>query len=402
MAAFLDVCRFTPTAGSTTDWTVSAAATGYQTPAGAGAVNGALYRYRAESADLTQWEVGYGAYTVSGTVLARTTVLFNSAGTTAKINFSAAPTVAIVALAEDLSVPFTPQGRLTLATATPVMTTTQSAKTAIFYTNYIGNKVPIYDGVYWVPTDITSGEITVATTDSTKNPAAIGASKVNDWFVWNDAGTVRLSHGPDWTNDTTRAAGTALVMVNGIYLNNVSITNGPAASRGTYVGTTRSNGSSQLDCIFGGASIAAFFGVWNMYNRVTAATSVTENGGSHNYTSATVRQQNAITSNQITFVVGAVEDGATANMVGQVNTTNVANAVGYFGAGLNSTSSFTHGRNLVQAVGGVITQMGSTHSAAMMPALGVNVISANEAGDGANSNGFNASSLNVLGASLRL
>lgn len=102
MAAFLDVCRFNPTLGGTTDWTVSSAVTGYLTPASAGAVNGTVYRYRAESADLTQWEVGFGAYTVSGTVLARTTVLFNSLGTTAKISFSAAPQVAIVALKEDL------------------------------------------------------------------------------------------------------------------------------------------------------------------------------------------------------------------------------------------------------------------------------------------------------------
>lgn len=103
MASFLDVCRFTPTLGGTTDWTVSAAVTGYQTPASAGAVNASVYRYRAESADLTQWEVGYGAYTVAGTVLARTTVLFNSSGTTAKINFSTVPQVAVVALAEDFS-----------------------------------------------------------------------------------------------------------------------------------------------------------------------------------------------------------------------------------------------------------------------------------------------------------
>src|SRR5882724_10829386 len=102
MASFLDVCRFLPTAGGTTDWTVSSAIVGYQTPANAGVVDGAIYRYRAESADLIQWEVGYGVYTSSGTMLARTTILFNSAGTTAKINFSTVPQVAIVALAEDL------------------------------------------------------------------------------------------------------------------------------------------------------------------------------------------------------------------------------------------------------------------------------------------------------------
>ena len=110
-AGFLDVCRFNPTAGGMTNWTVSTAVTGYQTPALGGAVNGTIYRYRAESSDLTQWEVGYGAYTVSGTVLARTTVLYNSSGTGtgagqsgagSLINFSAVPQVAIVGLAEDL------------------------------------------------------------------------------------------------------------------------------------------------------------------------------------------------------------------------------------------------------------------------------------------------------------
>jgi hypothetical protein len=101
-SSLLDVCRFNPTLGGTTDWTYSSAVTGYQSPVAAGAVNGATYSYRAESADFTQWEVGFGTINTGTGVLARSTVLFNSAGTTAKISFSAAPQVAIVALAEDI------------------------------------------------------------------------------------------------------------------------------------------------------------------------------------------------------------------------------------------------------------------------------------------------------------
>lgn len=295
---------------------------------------------------------------------------------------------------------FEPQGRLTLATGTPVMASTQSAKTTIFYTPYHGNMVPIYDGTNMVPTAV--AEISVATTDTTKSPAAIGASKVNDWFIWNDSGTIRVGHGPDWTNDTTRSAGTALTIVNGILLNNASITNGPAASRGTYVGTTRSNGSSQLDFIFGASNTAGFFGVWNTYNRVTLPTSVSVTSDSHTYTSATPRQASGAATWQISFVVGQVEDGVTANLVGQINPTSATSALGYIGAALNSTSSFTHGRNFVQAVNGVGQQLSTTHSAAMMPAAGLNVISANEASDGVNSCGFNASSANLLSASIRL
>jgi hypothetical protein len=101
-SSFLDVCRFNPTAGGTTDWTYSSAVTGYQSPTAAGAVNGAIYSYRAESNDLSQWEVGFGAYNSGTGVFARTTVLFNSSGTTSKITFSTVPQVAIVALGEDI------------------------------------------------------------------------------------------------------------------------------------------------------------------------------------------------------------------------------------------------------------------------------------------------------------
>lgn len=98
---FLDVCRFTATSSGTGDFVVNTAVIGYQTPTSAGAVNGKVYRYRAESSDLTEWEVGYGAYTSGTTTLARTTILFSSTG--AKVNFTAAPQVAIVFLAEDFN-----------------------------------------------------------------------------------------------------------------------------------------------------------------------------------------------------------------------------------------------------------------------------------------------------------
>jgi len=112
MVGFLDACRFNVTLGGTTDWTYSSAVTGYQSPAQANAQNGVTYAFRAESADLTQWEIATGAYNSSTGVFSRTTVLYNSAGTgTAagqsgagtKINFSAAPQVAIVGLAEHVA-----------------------------------------------------------------------------------------------------------------------------------------------------------------------------------------------------------------------------------------------------------------------------------------------------------
>ncbi len=202
-----------------------------------------------------------------------------------------------------------PLGRITLATGVPVMTSDQGAKTTIYYTPYLGNTVPIYDGSSFTNTTFT--ELSVATTDTTKSPAAIGASKVNDWFVWSDSGTLRIGHGPDWTNDTTRSAGTALTLVNGIYLNNDSITNGPAASRGTYVGTTRSNASSQLDWIMGGdandGSPASLF-VWNMYNRVDVGRMIRDTRASHNWTTASYQGINGTTGMRLSYVCGLNED----------------------------------------------------------------------------------------------
>lgn len=113
MAAFLDACRFIPTTGGTTDWTYASAVGGCQSPTAANATNGTVYKFLAVSNDLTQWEIAEGAYSSSGAgTLARTTVLYNSAGTGTKtpgqsgggtkINFSTVPQVAVIGIKEDL------------------------------------------------------------------------------------------------------------------------------------------------------------------------------------------------------------------------------------------------------------------------------------------------------------
>jgi hypothetical protein len=279
-----------------------------------------------------------------------------------------------------------PQGRLTLASATPVMTTTQAAKTTIFYTSYVGNLVPIYDGTNFTMTSIGS-EISVATTDITKSPAAIGVSKVNDWFVWNDAGTVRLGHGPDWTSDTARSAGTALVRVNGIWLNNTAITNGPAAQRGTYVGTTRSASTSTLYWQFGSSGAGgseAFLWVWNCYNRILVTTDVLDSTSSWTYNSTTIRSSNGSAANRINFICGLAEDGLDATMWQVIQPASIATAFGIVGLAMDSTTAFD-GRNLIQCLGTSGLVAAATVRKAYLPLLGYHFIQALEQGDGTNS-----------------
>ena len=111
MSAFADLVRFRTTLGGTTDWVVSSAIGGCQIPSAANVLNGTNYKVYAVSDDLTQWEISTGAYNSGTTTFPRTTVLYNSSGTgTAtgqsgagtKINFTLAPQVSVVALAEDL------------------------------------------------------------------------------------------------------------------------------------------------------------------------------------------------------------------------------------------------------------------------------------------------------------
>src|SRR5580698_3129147 len=96
--SFLDACGFNRTSSGTGNLVVSAEITGYQRPESAGAVNGTVYSYRAESSDKTQWEEGFGAYSVSSTTLARSTITANSSGGTSAISFTSAPNVFITAL----------------------------------------------------------------------------------------------------------------------------------------------------------------------------------------------------------------------------------------------------------------------------------------------------------------
>lgn len=378
--------------------TLSSAVSGYLTFATAGCVDGKIYRYGIK--DGANSEAGFGTYTAAGTTFTRS--VRTSTNGNAAISLSGTAEIYITALAEDFLNVSKPQGRLTLQTVTPVMTTTQSAKTTIFYTPYVGQYVPLYDGTSFNMTD-TGGEISVATTDTAKNPAAIGASKVNDWFIWNDAGTIRITHSVDWTNDTTRAS--ALTLQNGIYLNTSAITNGPGASRGTWVGTTRSNGSSQLDWIYGASAsggTAAFFGVWNMYNRVSIGTDVTDSGASYTYTSATIRQARASAGNQISYIQGAQEDAVWASYSTRMDTPASANASAQFGLGIDATTVFSGQKFWVFNTASTGSISGGWVTKQFSPGIGLHVISGNEKSDGAATCTFNSDTTATLSAMLRM
>lgn len=232
-----------------------------------------------------------------------------------------------------------PQGRLTLIPGGPNMTTDLVGATRIYYTPAVGNKLVLFDGTRFLGRAF--AEIFSDLSNTTKNPSAIGASKINDWFVWDDGGTLRLSHGPDWSSDSARSTGTELAFVAGIAVNNVAITNGPAARRGTYVGTTRSNGSATLDFIFGGVAAgakAAKFDVWNAYNQISVITTIGDTVANWTYSVAALRAANGNNNFRASFVRGLSDSPVSAKYLAVCNAP--APAVAAVAIGLNSTTAF--------------------------------------------------------------
>lgn len=207
MASWLNVCRFIPTAGGTTDWTFAAAVTGFQSPTAAGVVNGTLYKYRAESGDLSQWEIGEGAYNTGTGVLARTTVLANNLGTTVKVSFNSIPQIAIVALKEDLA-NLTTANTFTnaitasnyIATVAPTTASLDCASSTVTIVNGGNATIAFASGIVIV-TDQSSTGATAAYLTGSATPLFLGVSGGGATFV---------------APTTTPAAGKASVNFDGV------------------------------------------------------------------------------------------------------------------------------------------------------------------------------------------
>lgn len=270
-----------------------------------------------------------------------------------------------------LSAFFPPQGRLTLVSGTPVMTSSTTGASTIYYTPYVGNMVLLYDGTNTVPTVFTELSITLGNnwTSSTNY----------DVFIASDSGTTRACTGPAWTAGSggsatargTGAGGTELerVAANGLLMNKVQITcrytNSSTftvnANRGTYVGTVSIRAADQtIDWSLGGASsggTAGNLGVWNMFNRREVTAMVEDTLPTPATVSTGVAALNGSTNNRISYVIGWAEDIVTSKAMGQ----GAAGSSGFLTMGVchdaaNAYASGSivqgHGVNLASGVGG--------------------------------------------------
>lgn len=205
------------------------------------------------------------------------------------------------------SIPSAPQGRLTLTTATPILSADVTAATSIFYTPFVGNRIPVWNGTSFDM--VTFAELTLALDASNHL-----ANNNYDLWVINDSGTMRLGTGAAWTNSTTRSE--AITNLNGFWVNTAGITvrygSGAStvavsANRATLVGTFRTTATAgQTEMTFrpaaaAGGSAPKLF-LCNAYNTAPTDALNRDSTDSWVYTSATFRKANNNANNAINYI----------------------------------------------------------------------------------------------------
>lgn len=184
----------------------------------------------------------------------------------------------------------------------------------------------LHDGATWRATATTGGLPTgmalntdyfiTKIDDNTFNISTTLANQVAGTKIATSVSQSGTHTGENYTTVRGTGAGTPeLAVVNGIRVNAVAITNGPAIGQGTYLGSVYANSSSQIDLKFG--SIAAGFGeaiigIWNLYNRSKAASSAGSLVGSSTdswiWSNASYHPAEASATARVSAVSGLVDE----------------------------------------------------------------------------------------------
>jgi hypothetical protein len=190
-----DRVKETTTTAGTGTVTLLGASAGFQSFAVVGDANTTYYTIAAQTG--TEWEVGIGTYTLSGTTLARTTVLSNSSGTQpSALSFSAGTKDVFVTYPSGKSVNLDASGNAT-ALGTPA---------AFVGTNMTG--LPLTTGVTGT-LPVANGGTGAATL--TANNVLLGNGTTAVQFVApSTTGNVLTSNGTTWNSTAPAASGTVI------------------------------------------------------------------------------------------------------------------------------------------------------------------------------------------------
>lgn len=251
-----------------------------------------------------------------------------------------------------------PQGRVTLSSGNPTMTSDVTTSGVVYYTPFIGDRAPVRSSGVWRMRQFS--ELTL-----TLNNPNHAANTNYDVFLFDDGGTLRLGTGPAWGSATARGTGagtTEIERLNGLWVNKVSATlrNGSStysvdAQHATLVGTIRTTGSAGDTCwvatpaAASGGGAARLF-VANAYNHVESVGRAREADNTWTYTTNTWRAMNGSAGNSVEYVV-SVPTGYIEAEARQASSNSSAGIARYGGIGYDSTAALATGCMAPPAVG---------------------------------------------------
>jgi hypothetical protein len=296
---------------------------------------------------------------------------------------------------------FTPGGRLTQGTATPV-NFASGVSGVLYYAPYVHPFVPIYNGA-----GVQMYQITSSLSDQVGLTLNMGGSA--SWPTGNnfDVFVILVSGVPtlatvQWTSLSVRAL--ALSVFAGFLTNSGTVTMRTAAgttvsvvaNQGTFLGTFSTSANGNATWTFPGTNQAGVFGICNYYNPVLFTGQCADGNAAYTYTGG-VRQARASANNQISLLQCSSERACRFSYQANVSTVAAVNATGVTGIGINNTTAFAPG---------AISQFSDPTSVGSFLSRAISVLdisftgfataSANESSDGTNANTFNQGQLNNL------
>jgi hypothetical protein len=314
--------------------------------------------------------------TVAACASAATAGVSSLNGTTGGLTLAASGITTLITSGSTFTVatpPLAPQGRLTLLTATPVMTTSQSAKTTLLYDCYQGgNKVPYFDGTNDQSDTIGSCEVSDAMVSAASAGQVVNANVYDVWWVHGGGNRICLAMsastggGGGWSADvagsnTARGTGySQLDTATRPYITNKNaITNcfngatnygSVSANQGTYLGTVYASANGQVSYTFGASGaggVAGLLGVWNAYNRVLVTSTVLDSATTYTVASSSFINAHSSATYRNQYVMGMQEDAIRSDYfcTAQGNGVNTARCgIGHDSAS-SAGSTFANGAN---------------------------------------------------------
>lgn len=293
-----------------------------------------------------------------------------------------------------------PQGRLTLVSGSAIMTSDQSAKTAVYFTPYNGDQVPIPNGTKFNVKEF--AELTL-----TLNGTNYLANTLYDVFVAlspSDNSTIIIGTGPAWSTSTagsgargTGAGTTECVLLKGLNVNanaitlrNNTTTYSVALKCAIRVGTIMIDGTNgQVSCT-PTVGQSRNWAICNDFNRRETALQVRDSTTSWTYSTATFRSSNNAAANFARIVSSSTDDIVGANFLQLAQGGSTGSA--QIGIGLNSTSAASGriGQSNNGSSGPIATDMTASYNG--LGLLGANAFNAIEIAGGSVTSTFSGSS----------